>query len=182
MYWLFPVLSILLNFIQKLSLQILVVWSSLLSSKGSYLYLCTHPPTVRPLKCSGYRHILLPWPLILFGVWLFVWDRVLFWIPGWPGIHYVTQTVLRLTVTLLSWPSTCWKHWQEPPHLVLLILGFFVCLFFKTGFPCITVLDVLELALIDQAGLELTGIHLLLPPSAGIKGIRHHRPAGSFNF
>ena len=33
---------------------------------------------------------------------------------------------------------------------------------------------VLELSLVDQAGIELTDISL---PSVGIKGVRHHRPA-----
>ena len=37
-------------------------------------------------------------------------------------------------------------------------------LFFKTGFPCVTVLAVLELALVDQAGLKHTEIHLPLTP------------------
>ena len=36
-------------------------------------------------------------------------------------------------------------------------------LFFKTGFLCVA-LAVLELALVDEAGLELTEIHLPLPP------------------
>ena len=37
-------------------------------------------------------------------------------------------------------------------------------LFFKMGFLCVALELVLELALIDQAGLELTEILLLLPP------------------
>ena len=41
--------------------------------------------------------------------------------------------------------------------------------FFKTGFLCVTVLAVLELALVDQSGLELTEIHLPLPPVLGLK-------------
>ena len=49
---------------------------------------------------------------------------------------------------------------------------FFVCLFFaclfvcllETGFLSLTVLAVLEIAFVDQAGLELTEIHLPLPP------------------
>ena len=46
----------------------------------------------------------------------------------------------------------------------------FVCLFvFKTGFLCVTA--VLELALADQAGLELIEIQLPLPPS-GVLGLR----------
>ena len=40
----------------------------------------------------------------------------------------------------------------------------FCFLFFETGFLCVTVLAVLELVLIDQAGLELTEISLLLLP------------------
>ena len=39
---------------------------------------------------------------------------------------------------------------------------------------------VLELALVDQADLELTEIRLPLPPSAGIKGVRHHYLAVPF--
>ena len=45
-------------------------------------------------------------------------------------------------------------------------------LIFDTGFPCVTVLAILELALVDQASLELTEI--CLPPSAEIKGMCHH--------
>ena len=40
----------------------------------------------------------------------------------------------------------------------------FVLVFFNTGFLCERVLAVLEVALVDQAGLELTDIHLPLPP------------------
>ena len=41
----------------------------------------------------------------------------------------------------------------------------FYCLFiyFETGFLCETALVVLELAFVDQAGLELTELQLLLP-------------------
>ena len=55
-------------------------------------------------------------------------------------------------------------------------LGFFCCClfwFFKTEFLRVTALAVRKLDLIDQAGLELTEIHL----SAGIKGVHHHCPA-----
>ena len=41
---------------------------------------------------------------------------------------------------------------------------------------------VLELALVVQAGLEHTEICLPLPPSAGIKGVRHHHSASSCPF
>ena len=41
--------------------------------------------------------------------------------------------------------------------------------FFEIGFPCVTVLAVLKLALVeDQAGLELIGIHLPLPPKCWV--------------
>ena len=44
----------------------------------------------------------------------------------------------------------------------LFVCFFGVVLFFETGFLCITVLAVLELAPVDQAGLELTEICLPL--------------------
>ena len=37
-------------------------------------------------------------------------------------------------------------------------------MYVKTGFLCVTVLAGLELALVDQTGLELTEICLHLPP------------------
>ena len=40
----------------------------------------------------------------------------------------------------------------------------FFVLFFETGFLCVTTLVVLELALVDHAGLELTEIRLPPPP------------------
>ena len=54
----------------------------------------------------------------------------------------------------------------------LLLLLFFW--FFETGLLCVALVPVLELALVGQAGLELTEICLPLPPSAGIKGLCHH--------
>ena len=45
---------------------------------------------------------------------------------------------------------------------VFLFFVLFV-LFSEIGFLCVTVLAVLELALVDQAGLKLTEIHLPLP-------------------
>jgi hypothetical protein len=48
--------------------------------------------------------------------------------------------------------------------------------FFETGFLYIA-LAVLELNFVDQAGLELRNPACLCLPSAGIKGVRHHRPA-----
>ena len=45
--------------------------------------------------------------------------------------------------------------------------------FWRQGFP-VALEAVLELALVDQAGLELTEFCL---PSAGIKGLRHQHPA-----
>ena len=42
---------------------------------------------------------------------------------------------------------------------------FCFCLFvFKTGFLCVALESVLELALVDQAGLKLTKIHMPMPP------------------
>ena len=35
---------------------------------------------------------------------------------------------------------------------------------------------VLELDHVDEVGLELTNIHLPLPPECWIKGVYHHRP------
>ena len=60
---------------------------------------------------------------------------------------------------------------QERQHTPAWTLGFLgvVCLFvlfwggFKTGFLC-SLEPVLELALVDQAGLKLTEIFLPLPP------------------
>ena len=45
------------------------------------------------------------------------------------------------------------------------IVGIYLFIYlFIVGFLCVTALAVLELALVDQAGLELTEIHLSLPP------------------
>ena len=60
-------------------------------------------------------------------------------------------------------------------HLSL-SLSLFLFGFSRQGFP-VALDPVLELALVDQAGLKLTEIHLPLPPSAGIKGMCHQRPA-----
>ena len=49
--------------------------------------------------------------------------------------------------------------------------------FFKTGFPCVTVLAVLELALVNQPGLELTEIRLSLPPRSWDYRWYYHHPA-----
>ena len=46
----------------------------------------------------------------------------------------------------------------------LVFLVFFFFLVFKTGFRCSFLEPVLELALVDQVGLELTEICLPLPP------------------
>ena len=44
----------------------------------------------------------------------------------------------------------------------------YFCLFdFGSGFLCVTFLAVLELGLVDQAGLELTGLFASASPSAG---------------
>ena len=49
-------------------------------------------------------------------------------------------------------------------------------LFFETGFLC-SFGACLGTRSVDQAGLELTEIHVPLPLSAGIKGVQHHCPA-----
>ena len=51
------------------------------------------------------------------------------------------------------------KHCFARVHPLLLFFSFF-----KTGFLCVTALTVLELALVDQAVLRLTEIHLPLSP------------------
>lgn len=51
----------------------------------------------------------------------------------------------------------------------------FVFVFLRQGFS-VALEAVLELALIDQAGLKITEICLPLPPSAGTKGVHHHLP------
>ena len=48
--------------------------------------------------------------------------------------------------------------------IFIFVTDFFACLFFETGFLCVDLVPILELALVDQAGLELTEICLLLPP------------------
>ena len=56
--------------------------------------------------------------------------------------------------------------------------GFFVFSFFETGFS-VALEPVLELALVEQAGLELVEICLA---SAGIEGLCHHHPATAPQF
>ena len=53
-------------------------------------------------------------------------------------------------------------------------LGFWFGLVFQDRVFSVALEPVLELALVAQAGLELTEIRLPLPPSAGIKGVHHH--------
>lgn len=51
--------------------------------------------------------------------------------------------------------------------------------FFETGYLCVTVFfGCLGTRFVEQAGLELTKIHLCLP-RAGIKDVHHHRPTTS---
>ena len=57
------------------------------------------------------------------------------------------------------------------------INAFCFVLFFETGFLCVTVLTVLELALVDQAGLHLTA-----SVSARIKDVCHNCLAKIFIF
>ena len=60
--------------------------------------------------------------------------------------------------------------------------AFFFCLFFETGFPCVIVLAVLELALIDRLASYSQRFTWLCLLSAGIKGVHHHRPARTRQF
>jgi hypothetical protein len=64
---------------------------------------------------------------------------------------------------------------QTSSQCPLVFFFFFFFWFFKTGFLCVD-LAVLELTLY-QAGLELKKSTCLCLPRAGIKGMRHHRPA-----
>ena len=57
-------------------------------------------------------------------------------------------------------------------YVIIFFFSFFS--YSETGFLCVTVLAVLELALVDQAGLELMNIYLPLPRSTEIK--RHASP------
>ena len=62
---------------------------------------------------------------------------------------------------------------NEEVFLFVLVFGFSIQDF------SVALESVLELALVDQAGLELTEIRLPLPPeSAGIKGVRPPRSEG----
>ena len=67
-------------------------------------------------------------------------------------------------------------------EILILFFCLFVCLlacfwFCETGYLCVTVLAALEVALIDQADLKDTEIHLPLPLSAGIKGVHQNHQA-----
>lgn len=64
---------------------------------------------------------------------------------------YEQTEVLRGTWSSLPTPSKC-------------DFFLFLLFFFGTGFLCVTVLFVLELALLDQADIKLREIHLSLPP------------------
>ena len=59
-------------------------------------------------------------------------------------------------------------------------ISFFFFVFLRQGFS-VVLEPVLELTLIDQAGLELTEICLCLL-SAGIKGVSHYSPAHNVSF
>ena len=71
--------------------------------------------------------------------------------------------LVTLSSSLLCPGGGSWN--LASPRLIVLFTAcsFFVCLFFKTGFLCVALELILELALVDQAGLELTEI-LPLPP------------------
>ena len=70
---------------------------------------------------------------------------------------------------------------SEPPLRDCLVIQYCVpfclfvcfCCYSSQGFS-VALEPVIELALVDQAGLELTEICCLCLPNAGIKGVRHH--------
>ena len=73
---------------------------------------------------------------------------------------YKEQVGHLLTISL----ACC--HVMEKSFVIVVVVVLFVCLVFgfsRQGFSVALEL-VLELALIDQAGLKLTEIHLSLPP------------------
>jgi hypothetical protein len=76
--------------------------------------------------------------------------QCVFWTPQAPGL---TRKLPHIFIM------------KNKTHLFLLLLFCFVFIFvFETGFQCIA-LAVLELAVyVVQSGLELTEIHLSLPP------------------
>ena len=49
-------------------------------------------------------------------------------------------------------------------YILVLVLFIFVCLFFKTGLLSAALVPILELTLVDKAGIKLTEILLPLPP------------------
>ena len=62
-----------------------------------------------------------------------------------------------------------------------MVYSVFLFFTFETGFLCVALEPVLELALVDQTRLASNSQRsaCLWLPSTGIKGVHHHRPAKS---
>ena len=82
-----------------------------------------------------------------------------------PSTHLIKSQDNLTTGTLQDY-SLAMNHQPQPdgPKLCSWLFLFCFVLFFETGFLRVTALAVLELALVDQAGLRLTEICLPLPP------------------
>jgi len=82
---------------------------------------------------------------------------------------------LLLPLNHLTGPQKQTSHYMDAnreDRLLPQIKVFGLVLVFPKTVSCVTALAVLELThCVDQAGHELTGIHL---PTAGIKGVCHH--------
>ena len=66
-------------------------------------------------------------------------------------------------------------HPQKVGNIAMWFFCFVLFLFIETGFLCVTILDVMEIDLVDQAGLNSQRSACLCLPSGGIKGVCHHR-------
>lgn len=68
---------------------------------------------------------------IFFVSFCSVWDRVSFYMPDLPGIHYVAQTGLEFVEHSVPQPPKCWlKVWASIPSSRVLI-EFWILIFFK---------------------------------------------------
>jgi hypothetical protein len=109
---------------------------------------------------------------------------------GAPGIHFI-ETILVFRSAPLSWPNHCLRNLlpsflfgdrvllctyrlaTAQAGLELEIFLFVVCLFFKTEFPWMS-----WNSLCRPGWPQTQKSACLCLPSAGIKGVRHHCPAG----
>ena len=79
--------------------------------------------------------------------------------------YFLQDTFAKASDSTAVYFNDCESQKQARNEIALFFL--FVCLlfwFFEIEFLCITALAVLELALVDQAGLKLIEICLPLPP------------------